>query len=452
MKHRRIRYGGPRQQPKRQLQRETPVEVLSLSLDGRGVARPEGKTLFVRDALPGEVVEVEIEKSGKRFDEGRAISVITPCTSRVEPACPYYTQCGGCDLQHLDPEHAIVLKQQELLTQLAKRAKIEPESVDAPLCGSEKFGYRRAARIGINQRDSGEFLMGFRRRGSNKLVDIEHCAVLTPKINMFIGALRHTLAQFERIKHITQVEIIEGSSGLEAELRATRNLSDELSRELASLAHAQEVNLSVRAKDLPTRTLNANPAATKLMINDAPLFKFELEFSASDFVQVNAEVNELMINRVLEWLQPKPEERVLDLFSGLGNFSLPLAKRVQQVTAVEGSATMVERSLENAAKNGCSNIQAFATDLSDPDTEAGWLADSYDLILLDPPRQGAAEIIQALKDHKPRALAYIACDPASLVRDAETLVNQGYRFSRLCVADMFPQTHHIESLALFERR
>lgn len=447
MKHRRIRYGGPRQQPNKQTQLNTPVEIISLSLDGRGVARPGGKTLFVRGALPGEQVEVEIEKSGKRFDEALAREILIASDLRVPPPCGYYEQCGGCDLQHLNADEAIQLKQQELLTQLAKRAQVEPETIDAPLSSSAKLGYRRAARVGINQRDNGELLIGFRQRASNKLVDIDRCVVLTNKINAFLADLRTVLVEFERVKHLTQIEVIEGDEGLEVELRSTRNLSDELRVALEGLAKLHDANLSVRAKESPANLIHANIAATRLNIDGS----IQLNFNASDFVQVNAQVNQLMIDRVIDWLAPRSYDRVLDLFSGLGNFSLPLAKRVAQVTAVEGSSAMVQRCLNNAEANQLTNLRAYAADLSEPAQDAPWFSAQYDLILLDPPRQGAAEVIAALAKHKPRALVYIACDPSSLVRDAETLKQQGYKLSRLCVADMFPQTHHIESLALFER-
>ena len=447
MKHRRIRYGGPRQAAKKPTNLDTPVEILSLSLDGRGVARPNGKTLFVRDALPGEQVEVTIEKSGKRFDEGSLAQQISASDKRVQPACQYYGRCGGCDLQHLDSQAAVELKQKELLTQLAKRAKVEPETIDSPLQGTKVLGYRRAARIGINQRESGELLMGFRRRNSSKLVDIESCPVLTPAINAFLADLRSTLEQFERIKHLTQIELIEGRTGLVAELRATKNLSDELRAALTELAQQHQVDFALSIKEGTKTKLCANPAAMELELAQS----LNLQFSARDFVQVNSEVNEQMVSRVLDWLAPQADEIALDLFSGLGNFSLPLAQKLKQVTAVEGSSAMVERCLANAAANGIDNIEAYAADLSQADSAAPWLAQSYDLILLDPPRQGAADIIAQIDHLRPRALVYIACDPSSLVRDAETLTAQGYNMSRLCVADMFPQTHHIESLALFER-
>jgi len=447
MKHRRIRYGGPRQAAKKPSNLDSPVEILSLSLDGRGVARPDGKTLFVRDALPGEQVEVTVEKSGKRYDEGCLAQLITASEKRVEPACQYYGRCGGCDLQHLDSQAAVEMKQHELLTQLAKHAKVEPKAIESPLQGENRLGYRRAARIGINQRETGELLIGFRRRNSSKLIDIEHCPVLTPSINDLLADLRSTLEQFDRIKHLTQIELVEGKSGVVVELRATKNLSDELRVALTDLAQQHQADFVLSIKEGAKTKLNANPAATELELARS----LKLAFSARDFVQVNSEVNEQMLSRVIDWLSPQADERALDLFSGLGNFSLPLAQKLKRVTAVEGSSAMVERCLANAAANGIDNIDAYSADLSQPNPAAPWLAQNYDLILLDPPRQGAADIIAQIEHLRPRALVYIACDPSSLVRDAETLTAQGYSMSKLCIADMFPQTHHIESLALFER-
>lgn len=448
MKDRRIRFGGPRQTKRSASSYEAAVQVLSLSLDGRGVARPEGKTLFVRDALPTEEVEVKVEKSGKRFDEAATTKVLKASADRIEPLCQYYGQCGGCDLQHLDPHRALDLKQQELLVQLEKRAKVQPVSVDTPLGSSTKMGYRRSARVGINQRESGELLIGFRRRGSSKLVDIDHCPVLTDRLNQLLTGLRQTLSQFDRIKHLTHIEMIEGHEGVVAELRATKNISDELRNALHSLATEHNTDLQLSIKEGQTISLREDPSVKTLMVNNT----IAIAFDANDFVQVNAAVNERMIDRVIQWLDPLPEDRLLDLFSGLGNFSLPLAKQVKQVTAVEGSKTMVERCLSNAQNNSITNLEAYSADLSNPDPKAQWLINPYDLILLDPPRQGAAEILDHLRHQRPRALAYIACDPSSLVRDAQTLVDQGYQLEKLCIADMFPQTHHIESLALFVRR
>lgn len=447
MKHRRIRYGGPRPTAIKTPSLDATVDILSLSLDARGVARPDGKTLFVRDALPGDRVKVRIEKSDKRFDEGVVSEIISASNQRIEPPCPHYGKCGGCDLQHLDTTAAVTMKQNEVLAQLERRAKIVPTTIDSPLMSALHTGYRRAARVGINQRESGELLIGFRRRSSAKLVDIDQCLVLTPGMNQFLQSLRRTLEGFDRVKHLTQVEMVEGQTGLAVELRATRPLSDTLSQKLIELAIEHEADLWLRIKDGTDKHLHVRAAATELEV----IGGITLEYRARDFIQVNADVNDRMITRVIDWLNPQSNERVLDLFSGLGNFSLPLAKQVAELTAVEGSKEMVERCLHNAAKNGIENLQAHSADLANPSPDAPWLKEQYDILLLDPPRQGAPEILEHLKHQKARALVYVACDPASLVRDAATLIQQGYQMSRFCVADMFPQTHHIESLALFER-
>lgn len=446
MKNRPIRFGGPRKQTK-PTPNNQPIEIVSLSLDGRGIGRHQGKTIFVRDALPTETVKVEVESSNKRFDETLATEVIQSSPDRITPICQHYSICGGCDLQHLHPKRAVDYKQQELLRSLSKRAGLTAEIVDKPLIGSQFSAYRRSARIGINQRESGEVLIGFRRRSSNKLADINYCEVLLPSINAFIADLRSLLSNAGRIKHITQALIVAGDLGLQIDLRITRSLSTELQQALVELAQQHQAHLTLSSKESSTQILRSYIEAKNFTIDH----DLKIEFSAGDFVQVNAEVNRHMIDKVLEWFAPTSSDQILDLYSGLGNFTLPLARRAARVVAIEGSNQMVERCLINAKTNLLNNVEAFSADLSHPDPSADWLKNTYDLILLDPPRLGAAGVISVLSKQRPRAIIYIACDPASLVRDAASLAASGYKISRICVADMFAQTHHIESLALFEK-
>lgn len=447
MKHRRIRFGAPRTgQAKSTLPEQ--LEITSLSIEGRGVARHQGKAVFVRGALPGETVRAELEKSGKRFDEARVVEVLQRSPLRVDPVCRHYEHCGGCDLQHLDPEQAVLLKQQLIVDQLKRHSDVEPASVAPAISSVSALGYRRAARIGINQLDDGQQTLGFRRRASNRLVDIDQCPVLSDPINRFLQQLRLTLASFERIKMITQLEIVQGDNGLAAELRTTRNLGAEQLAALRELAATQHCTLTLKDNQGQLTRVYQTPEPLVCSV-DQPALK--LHFAASDFLQVNDQVNRDLIALAIDWLQPQASDRVLDLFSGIGNFTLPLAKRCAAVVAIEGSAEMVERCLDNVERNALNNVEALVADLSLAQSQRTWLQTQYDLIVLDPPRQGAAEMVSALREQRPRALLYLACDPASLVRDAAALAQQGYRMSRFAVADMFPQTHHIESIALFER-
>ncbi len=445
MKKRRIGFGGPRKTASKRSSIEQPLNIQGFTLDGRGVARDQGKTVFVNGAIPGDLVEVKLTKTDKRFDEAEISSILEPSKERIEPQCEYFGRCGGCDLQQTSPDVALQWKKQELLNQLQRHAKVEPEHLDTDLTSSRNWNYRRTARIGINQRETGELLIGFRRRGSHKLIDIDQCPILTPRLNQFIEQLRQLLTAEERVKHITQLLISEGRETLTAELRSVRPLNPTLEEGLIQLAKQHQTELTLDQGKTGKHTLY-KPATDTTCLIDSDI---ELSFTASDFLQVNADVNEKLIRRVIEWFAPTEGDCVLDLFSGLGNFSLPLAKRVAQVTAVEGSREMVNRCQQNAVNNQLNNVLAQIADLSKADTDMHWFKQDYSLVLLDPPRTGAAALVANISQLKPRALIYIACDPASLVRDAKTLKEQGYKMNRFCVADMFPQTHHIESLALF---
>lgn len=447
MNQRRIRFGGLKAKRTSSITGTLPeqIEITGLSIEGRGTARIDGKLIFVSGALPNETVSAKLVKSGKRFDEAEVNEIFLASKDRVAPLCKHYQSCGGCDLQHIDSAKAVELKQEQILSILEHQANITPIAVDVPILSTQTSGYRRSARVGINQRETGELLIGFRRSASNKLVNIDHCPVLTERMNEFLSALRETLEPFDKLKMLTHLELVDGDSGLNAEIRSIKGLSQELSLALTELAKSTQTNLRL-ALDSQTIELNRcfEPSYQLKMQS------LNLEFDSTDFLQVNADINQQMINRALDWLKPTTTDQVLDLFSGLGNFSLPLAQLSARVTAIEGSNKMVERSLQNAERNGISNIEAYRADLSQITPSVHWLNRSYDLIVLDPPRTGAAAIIPALEQQKPRAILYVACDPMSLVRDAQTLVAQGYKLSRLAVADMFPQTHHIETLALFE--
>ena len=447
MKKRGIRFGAPPKKRAPTANFDQPVKIDSLTLDGRGVGRNNGKTFFAEGALPGESVRVKLEKASKRFDEVSVEEILESSTERITPPCPHYGRCGGCDLQHLNPSSAVELKQTEILGQLSRFSGLIPNQISSPIQTEEKLGYRRSARIGINQRDNGELILGFRRRSSNQLIDIDHCPVLTENLNRFIAALREVLSSEDRIKQITQLLISAGDNSLAAQLRITKRLSDSLTEKLRELAEAHSAALSLDAGE-GNLTQIYSPDYKPAYIVDA---QSQLRFEAPDFMQINARVNQKMIERVIEWMQPSEEDQVLDLFSGLGNFSIPLAKRSGSLCSVEGSHSMVERCQHNAELNGLTNLRAIKADLSQNTLPPALAGESFSLILLDPPRAGASELIQALAAFKPRALVYIACEPASLVRDGKLLSELGYQMKEFCVADMFPQTHHIESLALFTR-
>jgi len=425
-----------------------PIEltIQGMSHDGRGVAHYNGKTVFVSGALPGEEVHALIEKQHRRFDEARCSELITHSEHRAQPVCKHYEQCGGCDLQHLNAPQQIIEKQGIVLNQLSRLGKVAPEQIDTPLTSPSEH-YRRSARLGINQRQrDDEVLVGFRRRGSNKILSIDECPVLEERLNQVIPMLRSSFEDAGNIRDITHAEISlgdnDGSITLRVKKRPHSELLDTLTKQAATL------NLQLYL-DTGEETHPAETAAD--LYYDLDDHKLRLHFLPGDFLQVNRHVNAAMINRALEWLTPSKEDRILDLFSGIGNFTLPLARYAGHVVGVEGIDAMVHRATSNATDNQLDNCEFYRANLSDDLRHHPWFRQGFDKILLDPPRTGALEAIQQLGHYNAKQILYVSCNPAALARDAEALVEQGYQFKRFCVMDMFPHTSHVESLALFEK-
>lgn len=423
------------------------LDVTGLSIEGRGVARHEGKTVFVRGALPGERVTARLEKRHSRFDEATLVECITTSPDRIEPACRHYQECGGCDLQHLNLEKQLGFKESAVLDQLSRFSSVIPSQVEAPI-QSATAGYRRSARIGINQlQRDGSLIIGFRRRNSNKLTRIEHCLVLDPRADQLFSVLYRELQPFSDLKLLTHLDITLGDEAGALTFRVTRQPSDELIEALERVAQTLSLQLYLELNDHQLTPVGT-PSRLDYKLPDADI---TLQFEPDDFLQVNSEVNRRMVSQALEWLSPKATDRVLDLYCGLGNFTLALAKQADRVTGVEGSMKMVERAQGNAALNNCDNTSFHCADLSQDCSATAWMRQKYDLILLDPPRSGAAELTKSLSRTGARSILYIACNPSVLVRDSATLASQGYRMTRFSVLDMFPQTSHVESMALFEK-
>lgn len=452
MSRNRIKFGAP---SKRKSRPSTPdrfeAEIDSLSLEGRGIARIDGKTCFITGALPGERVSAQITERHKRYDEAAVEEVLVASDERRQPPCEYYGRCGGCQLQHLEPKLQVEYKQTQLLDQLQRFAGIEPQQVE-PALTSEELGYRRTARIGINQRADGELLIGFRRQASNKLLDIEQCPVLDSRINALLASLRTALTDLGDIKHLTHLDIACGEETGALTIRATRKLSQEQREAITRACSKQGFQLYIENNKGQVERISDATAALSYRLPEQNL---NLSFAPGDFLQVNASINRQMVQRALEWLSPKENDRVLDLFCGLGNFTLPLAKHAGRVVGVEGSAEMVERARKNAELNNLSNAEFYKGDLSSDIRESYWYRESrqdgFDLVLLDPPRAGAEACARELADYGARAVLYISCNPAALVRDAKFLKDAGYGMTRFSVMDMFPNTAHVESMALFER-
>lgn len=425
------------------------VDVQSLSHEGRGVALVGGKTTFVEGALPGERVRMRYARRRGRFDEGVALEILQEGAGRVPPRCPHAGICGGCGLQHLHPEAQIRHKQAVLLEQLGHIGGVAPEAVLAPLTGP-LWGYRHKARLAVKfVPGKGGVLVGFRERAGPYVADIHSCVVLHPSVGERLPALRELVTGLSVARALPQIEVAVGDERTALVFRHLQPLSDADRVRLQAFATDTGIRVFLQPGGLdsvhPLAPADAPPLSYRL-----PAFNLELQFSPVDFTQINAAINRAMVDRVVGLMDPGPEDAVLDLFCGLGNFSLPLARRAGRVVGVEGDPGLVERARANARHNGIDNAEFQAQDLTG-DLERGHLAGGYSQVLLDPPRTGALEAVQRLSLAEVRRLVYVSCNPATLARDAGVLVRErGLRLRAAGVMDMFPHTRHVESLAVFE--
>lgn len=445
---------GLQKQPAAARRREAPqaegeaVSVERLAHDGRGVARTaSGKTLFIEAALPGEKVAVAVHRTRKRFDEAHVRELIEPAAERVSPPCPHYGHCGGCDLQH----QAVAAQREHKRAVLAELLAREGIALAEPpgLLQGEALGYRRRARMGVKVDAEGGIHLGFCARHASRLIDIHSCAVLVPELSALIEPLRELLAELEVPRLVGHLELMAADAIRVVVVRQLRDNRADLQRwRDFGQAHGVAVACLLGREEPDLTWLGDTPRLSYRL----PTSRRELQlgFAPGDFIQVNEQINRLLVATAQEWLAPVAGQRVLDLFAGIGNFSLPLAADGARVVAVEGSAAMVKRLDANARCNAL-DIEARQADLND---EAAVLAllKQYipDLAVLDPPRDGADAVCRALVERPVSRLVYIACDPATLARDAARLVHGGYRIVRVSIADMFVHTSHLESLLLFE--
>ena len=438
------------------------IQITSLTHDGRGVGRRAegqanaGKTVFVSGALPGEVVMAQQTGRQRSFDEARAVEVLQASPDRVAPRCVHFGTCGGCALQHLDEAQQIHAKQRVLLENLERIGHVTPDRVLAPLTDAA-WGYRRKGRFSVRRVEKKDkTLVGFREQDPRFVADLSECHTVIPAIGERIPALAALVDGMDARREIPQIEFITGeaTSDHDGVALVFRNLAPLGERDRDALTefaktHRFAVFLQPGGVDSVQPLWPADPRLSFRL----PAWNLELKFRPLDFIQVNAALNQKMIADALELLDAKPEDRVLDLFCGLGNFTLPLARSVREVVGVEGDAGLVQRARENAAHNGLANAQFHAADLAQDLRSQPWMRDGFDRLLLDPPRSGADVVLKQLPLKGLRRIVYVSCHPASLARDAGYLVNErGWKLRAAGVMDMFPHTAHVESIALFEPR
>ncbi|NID14297.1 23S rRNA (uracil(1939)-C(5))-methyltransferase RlmD [Luteibacter yeojuensis] len=430
---------------------EFEATITDLSHDGRGVARIDNKATFVSGALPGERVLLKYRKRHRNYDDAEVVRVLEPSADRVEPLCRHFGQCSGCSLQHLAPAAQIAAKQRVLAENFERIGKVTPETWLPPLV-DQPWGYRRKGRFSVRYVAKKErVLVGFREESNPRFVaDIDVCEVIHPALGPKVGLLATLIGGLDAARDIPQVEFAAGDDTVALVFRHLAPLSG--SDREALTAFGKEHGLAIYLQP-------GNHSSVHPLWPEAPRLSFaipaenvELDFLPLDFVQVNAGMNQRMLARTLELLDLKPTDRVLDLFCGLGNFTLPIARHAADVVGVEGEHGLVERAAANAARNGVAHASFRVANLFDDQRDEPWAKQSWDKILLDPPRAGADKVLEYLPRKGTDRIVYVSCHPGSLARDAGILVEKhGFRLVSAGVMDMFPHTAHVESIALFER-
>jgi len=451
---------------------ELQLDVESLDLEANGVARHEGKVVFVRGALPGERVAAEILRRKPKFDVAQTVEVLRGSSARVQPRCPHFGVCGGCSMQHVDAGAQMAIKQRALEDQLRHIGKVRPQTWLAPVSGPA-WRYRHRARLSVRDvPKKGGVLVGFHERASSYVADMRECHVLPARVSDLLLPLRALVESLGIRRRVPQIEVAVGEGGerneragyVECIALVLRVLdppaADDLER-LRRFAAQHRIEWWLQPKGPDSIELFcdaegrlAREGARSSLGYALPEFGVRMPFRPTDFTQVNARMNEVLVRRALRWLDPRPGERIADLFCGLGNFSLPIAARGAKVMGIEGNRALVERAAQNAAFNGLAQRCEFrAADLFAIDADRWRAFGRFDRVLVDPPREGALEVAKAIVAgvDRPGRIVYVSCNPATLARDAAILVHQGGLVLRAAGAlNMFPHTSHVESMAVFD--
>ena len=439
------------------------LSVESLDLEAQGVAHDaEGKVVFIADALPGERVRVTVQRRKNNWEQATAVAWQRESSQRVRPQCPHFGHCGGCKMQHLHVAAQVATKQRALEDALWHLGKVKAEQLLRPIEGPA-WGYRYRARLSVRfVAKKGKVLVGFHERKSSFVADMERCEVLPPHLSAMLLSLRELIAGMQQRDRLPQIEVAVGDTVTALVLRHLEPLSEPDLARLRAFAAEHGVQWWLQPKGPDTVHL-LDEGGPELAYTLAE-FGIVMPFKPTDFTQVNHQINSVLVSRALRLLEVQPPERVIDWFCGLGNFTLPIARTAREVLGIEGSEALVQRSRENAQRNGLEAKASFAArnlfELPAADLVAYGAADKW---LVDPPREGAFALAKALAElhadpslapgwQAPRRIVYVSCNPATLARDAGLLVHQaGYRCVAAGAVNMFPHTAHVESIAVFER-
>lgn len=425
------------------------ARIIDLTHDGQGVADLGERRVFVPGALPGEQVRLAPRRRRRQYQEADLIEIREASPERVEPPCRYFGRCGGCALQHLSYEAQIPFKQGIVEEALARIAGVQPEEWLEPILGPE-WHYRRRARLGVRfVKGKDRVLVGFKERATRYVTDMASCRVLVEPLDSLPGELAEVIGQTTLQRRLPQAELAAGDDANAMVLRVLDEPTDDDLARFSDLGQRRGVDVYLQ-RGGPGTVRPLQPDEARPLAYTLAEFDVTLRFAPTDFLQVNAQVNAALVAQTLRLLEVQATDRVLDLYCGLGNFSLPLARRAGEVLGVEGEGGLVARAAGNARLNGLDNASFVAGDLAQP--EWSFMRESWDLVVLDPPRSGAQTVVSQMARMAPRRIAYVSCHPATLARDTKELVgSQSYRLIAAGIADMFPHTHHVEAVALFER-
>ncbi|MGL4675633.1 MAG: 23S rRNA (uracil(1939)-C(5))-methyltransferase RlmD [Wohlfahrtiimonas sp.] len=430
------------------------VAITDITHDGRGVAHVDGKVVFVHGALPDEVVMAQYVKTRKDYDEAKTVDVVKASSDRVEPICEAFGTCGGCSLQHLDPEKQIYFKAKQLASNLRKQAKLDFD-VDAqiPVLRSPSEHYRFKGRLGVKYVAKKEkVLVGFREKFAPFIVDMDRCPVLEARVGDLLPQLSELIGSLTLLDKIPQIEVAIGADQVALSFRVLEEPTEDDLAKLKAFGVEHDILIYLQPKNEASTFLLSEVADTEDLLNYKILDRLTMAFKPYHFTQVNPMINEQMLKQALKLLDLKKDEKVLDLFCGLGNFTLPLALEAGSVIGVEGDKSLTEWAAKNAARNGLDNVEFYCTDLTQNQDNADWMQLKYDAILVDPPRSGALEMMTYLGKLAPKRILYVSCHPATLARDLAELVQYGYEVTDAGVMDMFPHTAHVESMALLVKK
>jgi len=422
----------------------------SLSHDGRGIARINGKIAFIDNALPNEEIQFTYTKHHNKYDEGIATKIITPSPDRVQPQCQYSSICGGCNQQHIAHHLQLKIKQNTVLEQLQHFGNIQPESILPPLTGPI-FGYRHKARLSVKYvLKKNKILVGFHEKNGRYIADIDSCAILHPSVGIIIKQLSNLIATLKSYQHIPQIEIAVSHDTTALSFRNLENLCAEDENKIKNFAQQYNFYIYLQPSNVNhLQLLYPEPSSIpNYLTYQIPQHQIELLFLPTDFTQINYSINLQMINLAIQLLEPNKQDHILDLFCGLGNFTLPIARQCHSITAIEGNQALIDHANNNALYNNITNTKFYCADLSKP-LPSNFDYHEYNKILLDPPRTGALEIVTNINKFNAKQIVYISCNPATLARDSKILNTADYTLKTLGIIDMFPHTKHIETIALF---